>query len=62
MIDDINNLFNTDRISSAFSGDALNALKDFNPINSFLFMTLFTLTVLWLISMIWGYCADKKFI
>jgi hypothetical protein len=25
-------------------------------------MTLFTLTVLWLISMMWGYCADKKFL
>jgi hypothetical protein len=62
MIDDINNLFDTKRISSAFSGDALNALKDFNPIKSFLFMTLFTLTVLWLISMMWGYCADKKFL
>jgi hypothetical protein len=55
MIDDINNLFDTDRISSAFSGDALNALKNFNPVKSFLFMTLFTLTILWLFSMIWGY-------
>jgi hypothetical protein len=62
MIYDINNLFNTDRISSAFSGDALSALKNFILILFFLFLTLFTLTVLWLISMIWGYCGDKKFI
>jgi hypothetical protein len=38
MIDDTNNLFNTDRISSAFSGDALNTLKNF--------CLLYTLTVL----------------
>jgi hypothetical protein len=25
-------------------------------------MTLFTLTVLWLISMMWGYYADKNFL
>jgi hypothetical protein len=62
MIDDINNLFNTDRISSAFSGDALSALKNFNLILFFLIMTHFTLKVLWLISFIRGYCADKKII
>jgi hypothetical protein len=62
MIDDINNLFNTDRISSAFSGDALTVLKNFNPIKFFIFLTLFTLKVLLLVSLIRGYCLDKKFI
>jgi hypothetical protein len=62
MVNDIKDIFLNNKINDIFSGNALDAFKDFNPIKSLLFWILTIKTTVWFFSVIWGYFEDKRFI
>jgi hypothetical protein len=60
LINDFENIYKGNRIKNAFTD--FDALNNFKPFESFLFILISSITCVFILSSIWGLLADKQFL